>query len=229
MVFDLRQDPKLLLELSVDEIRQRLYTPTKDLKEGEIRPALKTIHVNKCPMVVPASMLKTMPEERKKAWQLDIELMQRHLQLFRENPVLITKLISVFDLPYDTQSSTDPDLMIYSGGFFSHNDKNLMNKIRASNEQELAEGEFIFQDSRLTEMLFRYKARNFPGTLTEEEHSKWEQHCADRILNADSEYMNVQQFSNRLMELSQNIELTAQDQAVLQDLQYYAESIIPYS
>ncbi|MFT7184816.1 MAG: exodeoxyribonuclease-1 [Pseudohongiellaceae bacterium] len=229
VVFDLRQDPKHLLGLSVDEIRQRLYTATKDLNEGEVRPALKTIHINKCPMVVPASMLKTIPVERQRAWQLNIDIMQQHLQWLRDNPEIIRKLISVFDLAYEKQPTVDPDLMIYSGGFFSQNDKASMNKIRESNEQTLAEGEFIFQDSRLTEMLFRYKARNYPATLTEEEHSTWEQHCAGRILNADSQYMNVQQFSNRLVELSQNTALTAKDQAVLQDLQYYAESIIPYS
>jgi len=229
VVFDLRQDPKLLLELSADEIKQRLYTATKDLKEGEVRPALKTIHINKCPMVVPASMLKTIPLERKEAWQLDVNVMQKHLQWLRENPQIIAKLISVFDIAYEEESTSDPDLMIYSGGFFSQHDKAAMNKIRASSEHELAEGEFIFQDPRLAEMLFRYKARNYPGILTEEEHSKWEQHCAGRIMNADSQYMNIQQFSNRLVELSQNRELTAHDQAVLQDLQYYAESIIPYN
>ncbi|MFT5719553.1 MAG: exodeoxyribonuclease-1, partial [Oleiphilaceae bacterium] len=200
-----------------------------DLKSGEVRPALKTIHINKCPMVVPASMLKTIPVERQKLWALDINVMQQHLQWIREHPELIVKLISVFDQVYDEKQILDPDLMIYSGGFFSQNDKASMNKIRACNEQELVEGEFVFQDSRLAEMLFRYKARNYPAILTEEEHSKWEQHCAHRLLNADSPYMNVQQFSNRLVELSQNTELTANDQAVLQDLQYYAESIIPYS
>ena len=228
VVFDLRQDPKLLLDLSVDEIKRRLYTSTKDLKEGELRPALKTIHLNKCPMVVPASMLKTISVERLEAWELDKKLMQGHLQYLRENPDIISKLIAVFDLPYDEQASTDPDLMIYSGGFFSQNDKTAMSKIRESNEEQLATNDFLFQDSRLEEMLFRYKARNYPGTLTEEEHAKWEQHCSNRILNSDSEFMNVQDFSNRLVELSQRGELTAQDQAVLQELQYYAESIIPY-
>ena len=229
VVFDLRQDPRLLFDLSIDEIRQRLYTATKDLKPGLSRPALKTIHVNKCPMVVPASMLKTMPEDRRKAWALDLDLMQSHLKFLRDNPELINKLVAVFDTAHEPQATSDPDLMIYSGGFFSSNDKSEMNKIRGANEHELAASEFSFQDARLAEMLFRYKARNYPNTLSEEEHGKWEQHCAERILNADSVYMNVQQFSNRLLELSQNTELTAHDQAVLQDLQYYAESIIPYS
>lgn len=229
VVFDLRQDPRILASLTAEEISKLLYTATKDLKEGELRPALKTIHINKCPMVVPASMLKTIPVERRKEWQLDKDIMQQNLQWLRAHPEIIAKLISVFDRAYDEKSTIDPDLMIYSGGFFSQNDKAAMNSIRTSNEQALAESEFAFQDSRLAEMLFRYKARNYPSTLTEEEHAKWEQHCASRILNAESEYLNVQQFSNRLMELSQNQELTAKDQAVLQELQYYAESIIPYS
>jgi len=228
VVFDLRQDPRILLELSVDEIRSLLYTATKDLKEGQVRPALKTIHINKCPMLVPASMLKTIPVERQVEWQLNLDQMQQHLQWIREHPELIQKLVSVFDVPYEAGGSSDPDLMIYSGGFFSSNDKAAMSQIRNSNEVELAEHEFVFQDARLSEMLFRYKARNYPATLTEEEHEKWQQHCANRILNSNSEYMNVQQFSNRLVELSQDSELTARDRAVLEELQYYAESIIPY-
>jgi len=228
VVFDLRQDPKILLELSVEEIRQRLYTATTDLKVGELRPALKTIHINKCPMVVPASMLKTIPESRRTEWLLDMDIMQQHLQWLRSHPELIEKLITVFDVAYEEESIFDPDLMLYSGGFFSHNDKAVMNKIRNSNELELAENDFIFQDSRLAEMLFRYKARNYPGTLTEVEHEKWEQHCANRMLSSDSSYMNIQQFSNRLIELSRDSQLTARNQAVLEELQYYAESIIPY-
>lgn len=228
VVFDLRQDPRIFLDLSQNEIRERLYSSKKDLGVGEVRPALKTIHTNKCPIVVPASMLKTMPQERRIKWELDLDKMQIHLQWLRDHPEVVRKLIAVFDVPYEQDKATDPDQMIYSGGFFSPHDKQLMRQIRNASELELAEHEYTFQDSRLPEMLFRYKARNYPATLSENEQCRWEQHCTDRILGENSDYLNVQQFSKRLTDLSQSPDLTVRDQAVLENLQYYAESIIPY-
>ena len=118
--------------------------------------------------------------------------------------------------------------MIYSGGFFSGSDKESMRSIRSASEVELAETEFNFQDERLSEMLFRYKARNFPATLTEEEQGKWSLHCAKNLMDENSEYLNYNQFFSRLNELAQT-NLNSNEQAILEDLKYYAESIIPYS
>ena len=42
IVFDLRQDPAPLLDLDVDAIRARLFTPVEDLPEGVERIPLKT-------------------------------------------------------------------------------------------------------------------------------------------------------------------------------------------
>ncbi len=60
----------------------------------------------------------------------------------------------------------DPDLMLYSGGFFSEQDKRVMEQLRAQTPEALATGSFVFEDSRLPEMLFRYRARNYPGSLS---------------------------------------------------------------
>lgn len=229
VAFDLRQDPQLLLDLSREEIEARLYTKTQDLKDGEVRPALKTIHVNKCPMLVPAAMIKTISQLNLQSWQLDIGLMQSRLQWFREHPELISKLKGVFEDAHKPDSGSDPDLMIYSGGFFSPADKATMAQIQKCSESELAEGEFLFQDKRLPEMMFRYKARNYPAILTEQEQERWQQHCANRLLAKDSNYLNFEQLFSRLSELSIKSAQSDRDRSILEDLKYYAESIIPYS
>ena len=41
-----------------------------------------------------------------------------------------------------------------------------------------------FDDSRLTTLFFRYKARNYPQTLTEQEQIIWKDYCRDK-LNTD--------------------------------------------
>ena len=66
--------------------------------------------------------------------------------------------------------------MLYSGGFFSDADKRSMDRVRASSPQELANTTFPFEDSRLPEMLFRYRARNFPDSLPPEEFGQWEEY-----------------------------------------------------
>ncbi len=46
-----------LLELDDEQIHQRLFTPTADLPEGVERIPLKTVHLNKCPVLVPTNTL----------------------------------------------------------------------------------------------------------------------------------------------------------------------------
>jgi len=229
VVFDLRQNPEHLLSPSVSEIRERLYTSNAQLPEGCERPALKTIHVNKCPMVVPASMAKTISATNLLKWRLDLDQSRLHLEWIREHPEFVNKLVEVFNVDYEGHVSDDPDLMIYSGGFFSSNDKQLMNQVRDASELDLAELDFTFQDSRLSELLFRYKAKNFPSTLSEDEQTKWDSHCAKNLLEAGSDYLTFSQFFARLAELSESEDISPRDQAILEDLKYYAESIIPYN
>ena len=49
---DLDEDPADWLDLAVDEIADRLYTPSKDLPEGTRRVPLKEIHLNRAPALV---------------------------------------------------------------------------------------------------------------------------------------------------------------------------------
>jgi len=76
---------------------------------------------------------------------------------------------------------SDPDLEIYTGGFFSDADKKNMALIRSMPSIELKHKRFTFSDKRLPEMLFRYRARNYPETLTNDEAAKWRKFCVERL------------------------------------------------
>ena len=80
-----------------------------------------------------------------------------------------------------SEQDSDPDLAIYSGGFFSDTDKQKMAKIRASSPEQLAKSKLTFTDPRLSEMLFRYRARNYPETLNVDEQSRWSEFCMNRL------------------------------------------------
>ena len=57
-------DPEPLLNLSAEEISDRLFTPTIDLPEGVERIPLKAIRTNHVPMLAPAATLKGVDCQR---------------------------------------------------------------------------------------------------------------------------------------------------------------------
>ena len=229
VVFDLRQNPEELNQLSAEEIKLRLYSTNAHLQDqGKFRPALKAIHINKCPMVCPASVVKSISADRLIAWDLDLEKMTQHLAWVRSHPEFISKILNIFSEAQEFPAETDPDLMIYSG-FLNGIDKNLAAEVRQATELELAEKEYNFVDQRLPELLFRYKARNFPGSLNEDETDKWEKYKTSKLLDNNSHYLTFNLYFERIQELATREGVTDRDLNILEDLKYYAESILPYS
>ncbi|MCW8926950.1 MAG: exodeoxyribonuclease I, partial [Xanthomonadales bacterium] len=179
-VFDLMTDPEPLLKLDADEISDRLFTSADDLPDDVERIALKSIHTNHVPMIAPARTLQGVDCQR---IGLDPEHCYRNAEkLLAALPRLRGKLMDVF-APLPPGGETDPDHMIYSGGFFSNADRKLMAKVHATQPEELAKLQWPFQDARLKEMLFRYRARNYPATLDAQEHQRWQQQRLARLLN----------------------------------------------
>ena len=178
IVYDLSVDPEPLMSLSVADIQQRLFTATSDLPEGVTRIPLKTVHINKCPVLAPVSVIKAEDAQR---LGLDLALCQDNINRIKTAVGLAEKLAAVFSSQSFSEQGTDPDLAIYSGGFFSDADKQKMAKIRASSPEQLASAAFSFTDPRLAEMLFRYRARNYPETLNADEQLRWKAFCKNRL------------------------------------------------
>jgi exodeoxyribonuclease-1 len=177
IVYDLGTDPTPLLELDADEIADRLFTPRADLPEGVARIPLKAVHANKSPALAPLSALKDVDSAR---IGLDPDRCMAHLQLLHNAPDLVEKLRQVFTSPRDERGATDPELSIYSG-FASDADKRQFAEVRRTPASELGRRDFGFRDTRYAELLFRYRARNWPQTLTQDEHARWERFRHDRL------------------------------------------------
>lgn len=223
VVYDLRVDPTAMLAMSAEAIRERLYTATADLAEGEQRIPLKLVHINRCPMLAPASMLS--PEEAQRL-QISGDECRAYLSILRQDQHLAEKLRAVYaDSPF--AEASDPDLMLYGGGFFSPSDRQLMDTILQTPVEAMGELDLPFQDGRLEEMLFRYRARNWPDSLSEEEHQRWESFRADRLLRGESGSLCYDAFYKRLNELAAEADNQSDHLPVLQDLATYAESIYP--
>lgn len=178
IVYDLSIDPEPMLSLSAAEIRQRIFTAADALPEGVARIPLKTVHINKCPVLAPLSVIRPEDELR---LELDLALCRTHARKIKSASNLAGKLAEVFIQQDSENLESDPDLEIYSGGFFSDADKQKMARIRVASPMQLANQLLTFSDSRLPEMLFRYRARNYPETLNTDEMTRWKAFCADRL------------------------------------------------
>jgi exodeoxyribonuclease-1 len=224
IVWDLRVDPTPLLTLSADEIRRLMYTRAEDLDPGAPRIALKQVHVNKCPVVAPAGMLTAVEAKR---LQIDGDSCRIHLQILRGFGGLQACLAEVFsESAFD--SPCDPDQMLYSGGFFGEADKAAMAQIRNADAQTLSELQLAFQDPRLEEMLLRYKARNFPSSLTDDERLRWEEYRSHKLLGENTDgYLGMSAFYQCLNELYQAPDRTDEQRRILEELNVYAEAIYP--
>ncbi|PCH60783.1 MAG: exodeoxyribonuclease I [SAR86 cluster bacterium] len=216
IVCDLRQDPREWMDYSVAQLQYQLFTPQAQLKEGEKRLPLKTLHYNRCPVIAPLSVLS---DEAADKFAIDKALCQKHGQLLQANPELLNKISQAFS-QQAMNKSDDPDFMIYSGGFFAESDKKLMQVIRTSSPEDLATLNLPFRDSRLDEMLFRYRARNYFETLNEQERLRWQTFRLGRINDKD----NREGFDKEMFEIEQG-DLKPDDISVLTQLKAYIDSL----
>ena len=204
IVFDLAQNPKLLLELGAKTLRERLYTSVEDLPDGVERPALKQLFINKCPVIAPSS---TLNGEAAKRLNIDLMTCNRNRQtLIAARKEIQQKIGKIFE-PREFEPVTDPDLMIYAGGFFHDKDKALMTTIHNTDPEELGTQTWRFVDERLPEMLFRYRARNYPETLNADEQAQWLEHCRARLIEGESGHLNFKDFYAEIEQLRADTEL----------------------
>ena len=68
-----------------------------------------------------------------------------------------------------------------AGGFIGDGDKRLLAQVRGTPPHLLAKAQYAFRDSRLPELLFRYRARNWPDSLLPAERSRWDDYRRLRL------------------------------------------------
>lgn len=226
ITINLSSDPSVLLRLPVEELRLRLYTRTEDLPDGVERLALKEIHLNKTPMIMPANMLDGATAER---LGIDKQLCERHWQTLRdltlEEQQHLQRVLHQLYSENGFVEKTDPEQMLYNG-FFDDADKQLMAQVRRATAEELATQTFAFRDQRLKEMLFRYRARHFPASLNSIEQKQWEEFRLWRLTDPEAQNgLTLGDFRERVGRLMEAPEVTGQQKILLKQLSAYADKL----
>jgi len=186
ITLDLNKDLSTLATLTFEEIRHYLYTPKAELPEGISRPAIKLIHINKCPIIAPA---KTLSEQRADELGINRTQCRESLDFIKTQTDLVTKLQMVFSEERKFEQKQTPEEMLYSGGFFSNKDKALINQVAETNLNALSKADFDFEDNRLAMLLWHYRARNGEQFLDVDEQEKWQRECQQYLLENQQSYI----------------------------------------
>ncbi|MDD0974465.1 exodeoxyribonuclease I [Pseudomonas fontis] len=177
IVCDLHLDATPLLTEDAEVLRQRLYTRREEMAEGQLPVPLKLIHINRCPVLAPLNVLRAEDRER---LAVDMSALQARADLLvSEQAGWQDKLASIYSAD-EFAPSEDPEQQLYDG-FIGDRDRRLCEQVRTVDPQQLASGQWMFDDARLPELLFRYRARNFADTLNGEETQRWKQFCQQRL------------------------------------------------
>lgn len=218
VVYDLRYDPSPFLDMSVKELASLFYASWEERqKEDFVALPVKELQYNRAPAVAPLGVLS-----QSDGWKrigLSEEIVTKHRAILLSHPAFAENIRSLIEGRPEFATSTDAEAQLYDS-FLPEQDALKVASVRHASATQLADLHPEFQDERLAPLLLRYKARNYPSSLAEEEIPLWEAWRSARLQR------QLPEFAKRLNDLSQKI--TQQEkQFILQELQLWAESILP--
>lgn len=215
VVVDLAQNISPLLELSADEIRERLYTKHDELGKKLPIP-LKLVHINKCPFI---AIEKTLLAENAERLAIDRSACLANLEILKSNRDIMTVISDVFQQNRSFDNQGNVDAMLYDG-FFSYDDKRVFEKIRKTSANKLTTLTPSIADKRFNDLYFRYRARNFPDSLNNDEQDQWAKHCQSVLNTIASDYFsNLDTFADQYKD-------DEKYRQIINSLDVYAKSII---
>ena len=187
------------------------------------RPGLRTIQINKCPVLVPMASLRNEDAQR---LGIDVEsTRQRVLQLTDWlDETVLDNIIKAMTREWPDDSDRDVDGTLYTGNFLSQSDKQRLATIRGStpDSSSLSEHRGFFDDKRLDEIVSRYLARNFPDRMSAEDTQLWREHCIDRLTDTTAPWLNLDEFDT---ELADETAWTEDNRALRESLADYGKHL----
>ncbi len=215
-VYDLRHDPTRWLAMPVEKLRAHCQKTADERDDGHQFLPVRELKCNQCPAVAPYDVLRADAAAQERL-AIDLASVRRHHALLQADPGFGDRVAQALDRKFATDD--DPDCQLYDG-FVPDSDKAKMVRVRTAAPAELKGLDPGFSDKRLQAMLVRYKARNYPNSLTDAERAAWETYRDGRLQKALPQFV---------AELQKAVAThTGQEaQYILEELRLYAESIMP--
>ena len=225
IVFNLNQDPEILMELEIDELKTLTFSKKTDLPKGINKLELNELVFNKSPMFVcsPNSTSFKLSPALVEKFNLNMENCLKNLLYIQNNIKKIEeKVQSIYNDKGEREPSNDVDQSLYDG-FISNNDRAICNQIQSLSEEEIKHFEPNFEDRRLTKLFLNFKARNYPQLLNEFEQEQWFEIVQSRVQNGENGFLSIDSFERSLFNLK---EKSPEKQNLWRDLENYAQTFL---
>ncbi|MEL7043835.1 MAG: exodeoxyribonuclease I, partial [Pseudomonadota bacterium] len=224
---NLSVDTQMLIDLPAKELRRLLYLPEAEFGPGEQRPGIKSVHINRCPVLLPAHMATRDIAERA---TLDLKLCASNHRLLADHEsrypgALRDKLRELVQLAPPREPG-DVDEALYGGGFLPREDREKLDRLVSLGPDELAGESPVFEDQRLEEMLFRYRARNYPQTLNADDRERWEAFRFARLSGDEGRGPGLEAFQSEIEARLAGPELSPRDREILTQLQSWGDELL---
>jgi exodeoxyribonuclease-1 len=218
VVYDLRYDPTDFVGLSPKELAKKLYATWDERKSEDFVPLpAKELQYNRTPAIAPLGVLA-----HGNGWQrlgLVQDEIEARIKILLQHPDFAERLRELFENKHEFKALPDPESKLYDG-FLNDRDRLRVEAVRNATENQLADFAPDFQDERLPALLLHYKARNYAATLSEDEVVQWEAWRSEHL------QMQLQPFVMSLQRIAAKT-TDEEKQFLLQELQLWAESIVP--
>ncbi len=218
VVYDLRYDPTLIINLTQKELAKKLYASWDERQADDfVKLPVKELQYNRTPAVAPLGVLSH--NEGWKRISLDEETVNKHKNILLSSPGFAENIRGLFEKYDEYKKSPDPECQLYDA-FLPDIDRMRTELVRNASERELADLHPDFTDERLPKLLLHYKARNYPKSLSQDEVESWEKWRVAKIQS------NLPAFVESLQRLS-SITTDEGKLFILSELHLWAESILP--
>ncbi|WP_157988878.1 exodeoxyribonuclease I [Candidatus Erwinia haradaeae] len=212
---DLGKDISPLTTLNADTSFQ-FSSNDYNLTNNSFNLPLQLIHINKCPIIAPATVLRESDALR---IGINLEYYANNLTQLLQYKKIQEKVTQLYRTKTKHIQLGDIDTQIYNG-FFSYADRSKISTICHTSVENLSTLNLTFYDKRIEQLFFRFRARNFPDTLTPVEKMTWLKHRRT-ILNP----IYIQEYKNKIELLYIKYHTDPAKQAQLQALLNYTKDI----
>jgi exodeoxyribonuclease-1 len=204
--------------------RSEKNTATNDTqKHTNIRPGLMSVSANKCPFIAP---IKTLSQTRANDLGIDIGACIAHYEVLKSIPDLKDLCRDVFVQQKTDSQIENIDERLYDLPFPSAQDAKQMANIRSQLPEQLAGFQGSLSTKALNELLFRYRARNYPHLLDESELIAWQDHLLARMNTPKKKgCLSMSEFIAQVDQLSTELANYPEKLKVLNALRNYANQI----
>ena len=211
VAFELDRDPQDVMA-GLIHLAESSVTDASVLRKQAGELGLHTIRINAQPMLFRRGTMEPLLKTRLDAFGRDEAQQNQHLDVWhdiQESPAfkqLYQLAIEVLAEP-ERAIPEDVDFALYTGDFLSIHDKDLLDSLPLMDPEGLSQWTQSFDDPRYDELLFRYRARNFPRSLTQGEWRQWQKIRRDKLTGVHSTKTRASRIQDELLEISQRTDI----------------------